>query len=373
MGNERALGGLLEPLYASVLDLSALDTFNQRLAEATDSHISGVLIHDVTGGRAQVSRIHGVDSARMGVLLAELDLRDDPWMQRVTPRLATGRVLGTEQVLARTEAVRSGFYDAYYRQLGIVEQAASVGLHDGTNSVTLSICHGQPQRFYGETELGLLRELTPHWINAYAMLRRMQHLEQRAATFEQALEQAPVAMFVLAHDLRLLRCNAAGDALLGRGVVRRAGGRLATRAGAPQGLHALLQRALRGGSRLQGGDVERLVLDDGDAQPALALTAHRLTEWSGLPQQAALLVFVREIRQAPQALGSVLQALFDLTEAEARLALALYRHADIPLAAEACGITPGTAQGRLKVVYGKTRERGQVALVRLISTIAAVA
>lgn len=369
MPDRRTLADLLEPLYASVLDFSALDTFNRRLAEATDSHISGVLIHDVAAGRAGISRVHGVDTSLMDTLLSELDLRDDPMMQRVTPRLGIGRVLDTEDFMPRAEFQRSDFYNDYYRRLGIVQQVASVGLFDGANSVTLSLCHGDQKRKYGEAELGLLQALTPHWINAYAMLRRMHGLERQVETLEQALAFSPVAMFVLGGDLRIVRGNAAGEALLQGGQLRREAGMLAARGASGLELHGLLQRALRGNSRLPGGDVERLVLRDVDERPGLVLTAHRLVEWSPC-EQGALLVFVREVRQAPPSLKSALQALFNLTEAESRLALSLYRNVDAALAARGCGITPGTAQGRLKMIYDKTGERGQASLVRLVAAVA---
>lgn len=369
MSDRRALGELLEPLYASVLDFPALDIFNQRLAEATDSHITGVLIHDVAGGRAGISRIHGVDTALMDTLLSELNLHDDPMMQRVTPQLGIGRVLDSEDFLPRAEFQRSDFYNGYYRRLGIVQQVASVGLYDGTSSVTLSLCHGDQKRKYGGAELGLLRALTPHWINAYAMQRRLQGLQQQVETLEEALARSPVAMFVLGRDLRVIRGNAAGEALLHAGLLKREMGMLAAKGAPGLELHGLLQRALRGDSRLPGGDVERLVLRDVDERPGLVLTAHRLVEWSPC-EQGALLVFVREVRQAPTSLKSALQALFNLTEAESRLALSLYRNVDAALAARECGITPGTAQGRLKMIYDKTGERGQASLVRLVAAVA---
>lgn len=368
---KRVLAELLEPLYASVLDFSALETFNRRLAEITDSHITGVLIHDVAGGKGQVSQIHGVDNARMTELLVDLDLRDDPWMKRVTPQLAIGRVLNTDAFLARSDALNSGFYDAYYRQLGIVQQVASVGLYDGTNSVTLSLCHGDIRRAYGEAELGLMQALTPHWINAYAMLRRISGLQQQVSTLEQALEHSPVAMLMLDKDLRICRCNAAAERLLGSGLLRSEGGLLQVTGRARIELQALLQRALRGNSHFLAGEVETLVLHDAAQRPCLVLTAHRLVEWSA-QGGAALLVFVREVKQAPESLEPTLRQLFGLTEAESRLACALHRHADVGAASQECGITSGTALGRLKTIYDKTGERGQVGLVRLISVLATV-
>lgn len=370
MAEHAALGELLQHLYASVLDVAALETFNQRLAEVTDSHITGVLIHDVAGGRGQISHIHGVDNTRLAALLAEVDLRDDPWMQRVTPQLAIGRVLNSEDFVPRADALRSGFFNNYYRKLDIVQQVASVGLYDGSSSVTLSLCHGDYRRMYGQAELGLLAALTPHWINAYAMMRRLGGLQQQVATLEQALDHSPVAMLMLAPDLSICRRNAAAERLLGAGLLCQEGGVLTLRGRARAGLHAMLQRALRGSSELVNGEVEKLVVRAGDGRPCLVLTAHRLVQWS--PQeQGALLVFAREVTQLAVALEPVLRRLFGLTEAESRLALALYRHADAGAAARECGITAGTALSRLKTVYDKTGEHGQASLVRLVAAVAA--
>ncbi|WP_372016949.1 helix-turn-helix transcriptional regulator [Pseudoxanthomonas sp. 10H] len=371
MLDDAVFDGLLESLYGSVLDHDQLDVFNRRLAQATDSHITGVMIHDVMFGRAEASRIHGVDMARLGAMLDGQDLRDDLWMQRATPQLETCRILDSEAMVERRVAQRSDFFNAYYRRLDIVQQIACVGLFDGANSVTLSICHGDPDRHYGPAEKRLLQRLTPHWVNAYAMMRRLQGLERRAGSLAQALDAAPVAMFALSRELRLSRTNAAGDQLLERGVLQRApDGRLAGHGAAARPLLDLLQRAVRGRGLLVGGDVERVVLRDGDDRAGLVVTAHPTAALAGDGAEA-LLVFVREVHRPAAALEPVLQALFGLTAGEARLAAAMHRHADAALAAQACGITPATAQSRLKLIYGKTGERSQSALGRLLSAVAA--
>ena len=365
-----AFGTLLEPLYGAVLDPTCLDDFNRQLARVTRSHISGVLIHDVMGGQAAAHRVHGVDPAQLAAMLDDHDLRDDPWITHAVPMLSTGRVLDSDLTIPRRIATQHDFYQAYYRRLGIVQQMACVGLYDGASSVTFSICHDDPARSYGQAETDLLNRLAPHWVNAYAMMRRIGQLERRAASLQAVLDASPVAMFTLSRRLRLLRANASAECLLAEGVLLRKEGTLAAPGPAAPQLAALLQRALGGRSRLVQGDIERLLLRDGVDQPTRILTAHPLAAVEN-PGDAALLVFVREAGHASDSVGNALRDLFGLTAAEARLALALHRHADLSLAAQACAITPATAQTRLKVIFGKTGERGQPALVRLVATLAA--
>lgn len=64
-----------------------------------------------------------------------------------------------------------------------------------------------------------------------------------------------------------------------------------------------------------------------------------------------------------------LQEAWNLTRAEAKLALALATSGDLRKAAKACHLTIGTARQYLKKVFGKTDVRGQVELVvKLLQT-----
>jgi DNA-binding CsgD family transcriptional regulator len=247
----------------------------------------------------------------------------------------------------------------------------AVGHFDGSNSVTLSICRDDRARLFDPRELRLFEQLVPHWVNAYAVMRRLDLLQARVDSLEAALDQTPVAMFALAADLRLLRTNAAAERLLFDGTLRCEQGRLLAPGQHGPALQQLLARIAHTGVGAQGGDVERLVLGDGPCD-RVALTAHPLPAPT-LAGQARVLVFVQPV--APRAgsdLAGTLGQLFGLTAAEARLTTALLRHADLAEAAQACGIALSTAQTRLKLVFDKTGERSQPALVRLLSALHAL-
>jgi len=371
MDEESALVHLLEPLYEAILEPDRLEEFNQRLAQLTGSHVTGVLVHDVQSGRGNISRMHGVDMDA-AAMLREQDLTIDPWVSRAVPLLATGRVIDSEDLVPVRELQRTGLYSDYYRKLGITQQVVSVGLYDGANSVTMSMCQGDANRRYGERELALFRDMTPHWVNAYAILRRLEGLQQRVISLEAALEQTPVAMYMLAADLRLLRTNASGESLLSRSALHCSMGRLAAFGWQDATLQQMLMKAAQGHATTRAGDVEQLVLAGPDGAIDLVLTAHTLPA-PHRHRDAAVLVFVQPLSTRNSgSLGRALQQLFGLTEAEKSLAMALQQHADLAAAAQACGIALSTAQTRLKIVYDKTGERSQPALLRLMSAIQAV-
>lgn len=371
MTADQALVRVLEPLYESILDPDRLDDFNVLLGQATGSHLTGILGHDVGCGRGSVARVHGADPVRMATELQPLDLNEDPWISRAIPRLATGRVFNTEDLLPNARMQRTDAFNAYYRQFGVEQQVAAVGHYDGGNSITLSICRDNPRHLFDEDELGLFHRVVPHWVNAYAIMRRLDLLQRRVASLETALDQAPMAMFTLSANRQLLRTNASGERLLGLGVLHCALGQLCAPGWQDVALQQLLARAAQAGPEGRTGDVETFVLQ-APGIGALAITAHPLAPPLAAGD-AALLVFAQTAAAAsPARLERALQQLFGLTESERKLAVGLLRHADLALAAQECGVAVSTAQTRLKVVFDKTGERSQAALVRLLAALNAV-
>jgi PAS domain-containing protein len=371
MNDDHALARVLEPLYESILDPGRLDDFNVLLGQATHSHLTGILGHDVACGRGSVARVHGADPVRMALEIQPLNLNEDPWVSRATPALATGRIFNSEDLLPNAQMRRSDIFNAYYKQFGVEQQVAAVGHYDGANSITLSICRDDRHRLFDETELGLFQRVVPHWVNAYAIMRRLDLLQQRVQSLEVALDQAPMAMFTLSANRQLLRANAAGEHLLGLGVLHRASGQLSAPGWQDAALQQLLARATLARPDGRAGDIEKLVVQ-APGIGAVAITAHPLAP-PLLAGEAALLVFAQPVAATnPARLEQALQHLFGLTDAERRLAVAMLQHVDLALAAQACGIALSTAQTRLKVVFDKTGERSQTALVRLLVALNAV-
>lgn len=368
---------MLEPLYESVLEPGRLQIVNQRLAEATGSNITAVLIHDVANGNGDVSLVHGTDPRGMAERLADHDLLTDPWITRVVSKLTTGAVLNSDDLLPRAQMRRTAAYNDYYKLLDIGQQVASVAHYDGASSVTLSMCRGVREPAFDARAMSLLHELTPHWVNAYAIQRRMSWLERRVETMEATLESIPYAMFLLDAAQRVIRMNAAAERLLS------AGDMLWLDEGRPRMLldSRPLQQVLFAacqGLPQDGIPIRRpgtATLRNAAGRNALVATAHPLST-AALRQgngEAAIL-FVQPVGSAlARDLKALLRRLFGLTIAEATLADALHRHADLSLAASQAGVSPATAQTRLKLVFDKTGERSQPALMRLLAVLASAA
>ena len=137
-------------------------------------------------------------------------------------------------------------------------------------------------------------------------------------------------------------------------------------------LRRVLQDAVLG--RLVDGHPQRLagkqVLRDASGRNAMVASVHPLAASGRAGNQAAVL-FLQPLGTG-RVLAADLRQLFGLTAAEASLACALHRHADLALAAQECGICLSTAQTRIKLMYDKTGERGLPALMRLLAAVARV-
>lgn len=375
MNDAKSLGAVLEPLYESVLEPGRLKDFNRRIASATGSSIAAVVVHDVANGKGDLSLVHGVDADMLSRRLAELDLNDDPWIARALPQLATGRMINSDDLLPRAQMHRTAAFNEYYRGLDIGQQVASVGYYDGSASVTLSICRGVSAPAFGKRELSMLHALTPHWVNAYAVQRRLSWLQRRVDTLEAAIESVPMAMFLLDAQQRVVRMSATAEQILSTGnVLRLARGKLRALFDAnalDNLLHAACGRGWQDGRLMQSPG--RATLRDGFGRHALVASAHPLAGClqQGRGEVAALFLSTIGLPMA-RALNSMLRQVFGLTVAEASLAEALYRHADLAMAAECVGISPASAHTRLKLIFDKTGEHGQPALMRLLAALASV-
>ncbi len=80
----------------------------------------------------------------------------------------------------------------------------------------------------------------------------------------------------------------------------------------------------------------------------------------------AAVVFVSDPEQRQETPAALLQQLYGLTPAEARLAEAMAGGGPLKAAAERFGVTLGTVRIQLKAVFAKTGTRSQADLVRLL-------
>ncbi|MDQ1091105.1 hypothetical protein QE400_000518 [Xanthomonas sacchari] len=364
MDRHEPLWRLLEPLYDSLYDSGQLVEFSQRLATATDSHIAAVMTHDAGGNGGRLDLLLGADPDFVRRYEQEI-ASENVWMQHGDAVLRTGAVCDSDTVVPRGLLRRTRYYQDYLRLSEIEQSVALCAYRDRDTVVVATMSRSGRLPPYSVQDMALFRQVAPHWVNVYALHRRLAETEARAQSLDAMLDRLSSAAFLLEADGRVIHGNAAAHRLQAEGALQCRGGALACRDQTNgQQLRTLLLRCANPASA-DGRPCQGL-LRHADGTAALALSAHRLPS---ARQRARVLLFVSDLQPATD-LRSRLRQLFQLTPAEATLAQALYVYADLNDAAQRCGITAATARTRMKAIYAKTGEAGQVALMRLLAGLA---
>ena len=132
-------------------------------------------------------------------------------------------------------------------------------------------------------------------------------------------------------------------------------------------LSALIAGLLLAGQlRLTTPPARWLRLDDAARVAVMPATLAPLTSDSRRPGEALILLTLHDPDYGGHVDASMLEELFEMTPAEARVACALVRGLSPRQTAELCGVALGTVRTQLKAVFSKTRTRRQAELVRLL-------
>ncbi|NEU13993.1 helix-turn-helix transcriptional regulator [Methylobacterium sp. BTF04] len=205
----------------------------------------------------------------------------------------------------------------------------------------------------------ILDSLRPH-LGRAALLSARLKLERVKAAVE-ALEMLGLPAAILTHSSTLQTANALFAQLIPR-IVRDKRERITF---ASPRADALLADALGAGRELESRSIP--ILPDGDAP---AMVAH-LIPMRGLARDifagSALLMVMTPVMPTQVPGAELLEGLFDLTAAEARIARGIAGGLTLSALAAAQGVSLETIRSQVKATFAKTGVTRQVDLARLIS------
>lgn len=301
---------LLLPLHEGLHEPEPWFTFLSRLRQ----RVRADAVRLVIGG--------GEDETSILIPPSAIRPNDRAWRQRLRP----GRAYAMEERAGCGQIVR-------------VDEP-------GGGSAWLSI--QRQARDFTAADAALLTRLAPHLAIALRTWRTLDHARAAVAVSDAALARAGVAWLALDADARLIAVSRAAAAALGS---RWTGG-----SGLAAAVHAVRAGREAAPIRLREAEPHWLLLvpvPKGErigASPIAAIGLLPLPRASDLAARAA-----------------VIEALFALSPSEARLAAAIFGGATLQEAAATLGLTIETARNYSKRLFAKTRTRGQVDLVRLLS------
>jgi DNA-binding CsgD family transcriptional regulator len=295
---------------------------------------------------------------------------------KVVKELTIGQVDSCHNYLDHRVVDKSPYYREFLIPWGGRYSSGARLFDDGKEWGRLGLQTNCQQGPMSGRNLETLKALTPHIQEALRQFRFARSTRQEAhmAGMLEALEQMGCGAVLVEGDSVIIQMNKAAARHLECGI-RQAHGRLcASKEDARGPFRKLIADAAQMNRSVARESVFALPRRNGRPlvarvspifEPAPALTP-------ALKRQAVVLVKLIDLDERAKLAGSCLRDLFDLTPAEARLAVALAGGQSLKEMAVGFGVADGTVRGQIKSIFMKTDTGGQPELISLLERLAMV-
>ena len=301
-------------------------------------------------------------------------LRDAAIRQGLHP----GKVFIQEQLVDAPEWSASEIYQTMFKPNGVETQIVLILATHGSPTLHSHVAFNRPRRDpFNAGECRLLASLYPHFRRAIDIHQRLEGKTLLGRLALEALERLVAGMILVSADGRVIHANAAAEA-----IFRQCDG-LGAAGGMLHAAHpvesARLQRLVREAAAAFNREVPAaggaLALSRPSGKPPWQVIVSPLAPRNPLgvgPRNSAALVMVTDLEAQADAPENTLRALYGLTQAEARVALAL-AGGDSP--AEVAGrlrIAEGTVRTHIRHLHEKLAVRSQAQLMRRLAPLLAL-
>ncbi len=363
------LSALIDLVYRAALEPEEWPVFLGAMTKSTGSELTCLLLLDDSNRAGEALWQYGVppDAQREYPRWVPFN----PYARAQASVMSSGTLVRGDMLVPRAELLASEFYNDYLRRFAKVADSMGVRLlYEGDMLAYLASHRAVTKPDYGPRELEIHAALLLHLQRATAIQRRLGTLELCRSIGEYALDRLPAAVFFLARDGTVLFHNAEARRLLGGSDLAltregrlEVGGRWAA-----QPLARAVADACRTGAGKGVGAGETFHLPRAEGKPyGVIVSPLRSPRLPLLPSPPAAVVLVTD-PDRPLEATDVLERLYGLTPAEARMACLVASGRTLQDAADALGISQNTARWTIKNVFAKTGTTRQAALVRLILT-----
>jgi DNA-binding CsgD family transcriptional regulator len=279
----------------------------------------------------------------------------------------SGAVETDQDILPKSELLRSEYYNDFMKRVGFHSVLRlSLRYEDGIWS-GLSVTRPRRAGEFDHDDIVLGRTLMPHLQRAMAISQRLRHSDITT----DVMDRLEFPLLILDVCGRLIHFNPAATALLARadGLVAAKSTLHAASPAMTSRLHGLIANAAGLGRGHRDASAMRLPRSSG--KPALSLLAIPLRqafEWM-LPRQPSVLLCITDPEARPAAPADRLSELFELTRAEATIAVELLAGRDVSEIALQQGRSIHTIRLHLARIMAKTDTNRQSELMRLLLSV----
>lgn len=274
-----------------------------------------------------------------------------------------------EDRMPKEELLRTEYYNDFLKPQSIHSTLMiRLGLRGAAGTV-LSIQRPEARGQFSRRDLEIAAYYHPHLIRAFNLSQKLaidRALDQGLAS---VFDRSAQGLYLLDETGRILRANPAGEALLAQDCGLSAfGGRLvACNAGIARQLRAMISGSAEVDPERRSAGSMAIPRPDGARPLSLTVAPLRVESGPVFLSRLCVLVCVTDPDAALSLSERRLSQLFGLTQAERRLALALFEGATLREAAAKLCISVNTASVQLSRIFEKTGVNRQSALMTLLA------
>ncbi len=362
---------LLDLIYDAATEPELWVSVNKRIADLTSSQ--GCLIFGFSVTIEAISAVHfeyngGFDD-RCITAFKERHLKN-PWAATMG-RQPAGRLVMSDGIISLSELKRTSFFDEVLRPLNVAHNAMSALAAKDEFRVAFNICRSASQGPFEEHERQTIEHLLPD-------LRRSLHLGFRLDGYRalqsaqyHVLDRLTAGVILLDRRSRIIYANRAARSFgAPEGALRLRSESLSTHSSShTRQLQHLIEAARRGAA---SGAMSLPLPGDGRLLTVLvtSMRSRDLGRFNDAGMRdAAVLVHIVDAADRLGLPAAILMQAYELTQAEAKVALAASSGATIAEAATQLDLSPNTIKTHLRKVYAKTGVTRQAELARLIASV----
>lgn len=285
--------------------------------------------------------------------------------------LPTDRVLTVDELLGDSFWRNSEVYQQFLKPFDVgYLMGADLRTDDGVEC-RLRVCRSHHSSGFSATDKAICAALLAHLKRAVRLHSKFDVAESERTLYAAAIDRMLVGMVILDESGAIMKTNLAADEIIAEedGVRRKNNALNVAYPLENRKLQAFIRHALADRDASAPGVVQAMSLTRPSGKSRLGVLIRRVpfNEWSeDNTRRPACVIFIRDPNRKAHASDEVLRKLFDLTPAEAALALALVNGSTLEEFAEELGISKNTARAHLRAIFSKTGVTRQATLVRTL-------
>ncbi len=361
---DELLGALYEGPFERPLWSTALKLIQRDL----QAHWAALILRPATVNQPALiigARLGAVFAAHSSPYTSHAQFALDPFVN-----LPTDRVMTIEEFLGREQWQKSEFNLKFVKPRGIGPiLGADVRTSNGIEC-RFRICRLESGKPYSEADRAYCQALLPHIKRAVHIHSRFETIESERKLFVSAVDGLRVGTAILDESGSIIKTNQAADEIFGdKDGLRVAHGQIVCdNVAENRDLQRVINHCLSipFGSPPIAAEAIAVTRKSGRARLGLLIRSVPLGEWSEGQHRPAVAIFIRDWERGAQPSNATIMQLFDLTPAEAALALALANGATLDEASEQMNIRRNTARAHLRSIFAKVGVTRQTMLVRVI-------